>query len=326
MKFVDHVHITLKAGDGGPGKSSFRREKFVPLGGPDGGNGGKGGDVVFIATTQLNTLMDLTLRKNYMAQNGEAGKGKKLFGKDGADCIIKVPCGTQIFDENDELICDLTEPNQTFIAAHGGKGGQGNALFATSVNRAPTYAQPGLPGDMRAFRIELKLLAQVGLCGLPNAGKSTLLKALTNANPKIANYPFTTLHPNLGVLKLSDKEIVIADIPGVIEGASKGVGLGLDFLRHIDRTHLLVHVVAAEPESDLILKNIKIVENELKTSELDLTQKKRIVVLNKIDILSETELKTTLKALKAKKYTVIPISAVTRQGLSDLIQAITAEH
>ncbi len=315
MKFVDKVKITVIAGKGGAGAVSFRREKFIPKGGPDGGDGGKGGNVIFLPNSQKQTLMDLKIKTIYKAGNGEPGRGKNQTGKDGSDLIIHVPKGVMIF-EDDTLIADLTE-EEPFILAKGGLGGKGNARFSTSTNRTPRYAQPGLPGEEKSITLELRLIAQIGLVGLPNAGKSTLLKSLTNANPKIANYPFTTLFPNLGVLRLFDKELIIADIPGLIEGASQGLGLGHDFLRHVARTEILIHLVEAVPnEPEKAYQNYLVINEELKKSEVDLNNKKQIVVLNKIDVLPEEELNKTLKIFKTKKIKIIPISAYLKTNFN----------
>ncbi len=323
MKFVDHVTISVTSGHGGAGASTFRREKYVPMGGPDGGSGGNGGDVILRASSKLQTLMDLTLKRRYAARPGERGRGKKQSGTNGEACIIDVPRGTMVFDENDILIADLVEENAEVTVARGGKGGRGNSLFATSTNQAPLYSQPGLPEETSNLRLELRLIAQVGLVGLPNAGKSTLLKSLTKANPKIADYPFTTLYPNLGVLKFDDQEIVIADIPGLIEGASEGVGLGIEFLRHIDRTKLVIHVIAFQFEgADAIFTDYQTVRDELEKSEIDLNSKHTILVLNKSDLADEESISETVAYFEKKGVTLCPISAISRRGLSDLSSQI----
>ncbi len=318
MSFVDRVKITAKAGDGGPGACSFRREKFVPLGGPDGGDGGRGGDVVIRATRRLQTLLDLTLRRHYKAENGQHGGKKQQFGLAGKDLVIEVPVGTMVFHE-DACIADLTEDESVFILAKGGKGGKGNQHFATSVNRAPRYAQPGLPGSQLDIVLELRMIAQVGLVGLPNAGKSTLLKTLTRANPKIADYPFTTLHPNLGVLKFHDREIVIADIPGIIEGASQGHGLGLEFLRHVDRTELLIHMVAMIPdEPQQVWDDFALVRQELAQSSYPLQDKTTIVALNKQDIMTEDGVAACMEIFKSQGISPLVISGISQTGISEL--------
>ncbi len=326
MKFVDKVTLKIKAGNGGPGGSSFRREKYVPLGGPDGGDGGKGGDVIFMAKPNLQTLMDLDMRRHIKAENGTKGGKKDQYGAKGQDFIVDVPCGTMIFNTDGDLIADLQNNGDRFLAAKGGKGGLGNARFSTSVNRSPRYAQPGMPGDEVVLTMELRLIAEVGLVGLPNAGKSTLLKALTRANPKIADYPFTTLYPNLGVLKTEDREVVLADIPGLIEGASEGLGLGLEFLRHIDRTRLLVHLVAASFEDPKqSWKDYQTVCSELKKSDLDIQSKPVIVVLTKIDIIIEEQKEAIQAEFVAHGVVILPISSFTREGLSELIPDILAK-
>jgi len=324
MKFVDQVKIEVRAGHGGAGHTSFRREKYVPRGGPDGGDGGKGGDVVLVAKQSLQTLMDLTLRRQYKAANGAPGGKKNQFGLNGEDLVIQVPCGTMVFNTHNELLADLKHSEDTVVIAKGGKGGKGNQHFATSINRAPQYSQSGLPGETLDLVLELRMLAEVGLIGLPNAGKSTLLKTLTQANPKIADYPFTTLFPNLGVLKFVDREIVLADIPGLIEGASEGAGLGSDFLRHVDRTRLLVHVVACEMEGpELTFKHFETVRNELLRSPYGFENKACIVVLNKVDIMTPEEAARFQRYFHERQVQCLSISAVNRSGIPQLIEAIS---
>ena len=252
MKFIDETIITVRSGDGGRGCVSFRREKYVPRGGPDGGDGGKGGDVVLEATSRKRTLYDFRFKREFKAPGGKHGQGKQRTGKNGGDLIIKVPPGTVISDvETGETFKDLVEPGESFTLAHGGEGGRGNARFKTATNRAPRHAQPGRPGQMRTVKLELKLIADVGLVGLPNAGKSTLISAISSAKPKIADYPFTTLTPNLGVVQTGYGEpFIVADIPGLIEGAHKGAGLGIRFLKHIERTRILVHMIDAADIDD----------------------------------------------------------------------------
>lgn len=322
MSFVDIVTISVKSGHGGAGSSSFRREKYVPKGGPDGGDGGKGGDVIFRATPQLQTLLDLKIKHAYHAQNGSPGKAKKQFGLDGKDLLIEVPCGTIVYTPAKDKITDLTHPGDTFVIAYGGKGGKGNVHFASSTNRAPRYAQPGLPGEEKEIILELRLIAEVGLVGFPNAGKSTLLKTLTQANPKIAAYPFTTLTPNLGTLKFPDQEVVIADIPGLLEGASKGVGLGDTFLRHIDRTKLLVYLIEVKESPDETLQNFLTLENELRKSTYNLLEKKRIITLSKVDQVDEACLTATLALFTEKGLKVIPISSFGSIGIAELTDQI----
>ena len=290
MQYVDKVTIDIQSGHGGSGAVSFRREKFVPFGGPDGGHGGRGGHVIIQASKTLQTLMDLKLRKKYNAKGGQPGKGRKMAGANGKDSVITVPVGTMIFDETNALLCDLTEDGQQYIAATGGKGGAGNSVFANSVNQTPRYAQPGLPGEERLFTLEIRMLAEVGLIGLPNAGKSTLLKTLTHATPKISDYPFTTLYPNLGLLKFIDQEIVIADIPGLIEGASEGHGLGHDFLRHVDRTEILIHVISAETlDVKECLHAYHTIQDELSKSDYDFDNKRQLTILSKYDVCGDDE-------------------------------------
>ncbi len=323
MKFVDVAKIKIVSGNGGAGAVSFRREKYVPMGGPDGGRGGDGGDVYFRAKTSLQTLMDLHFKRVYKAQNGTAGGRRNCSGPRGSDITIDIPCGTQIYDDEDVLLADLCEDEQVFLIAKGGRGGAGNDAFATSVNRAPRYAQPGLPGEEKFIRLELKLLADVGLIGLPNAGKSTLLKAVTNASPKIASYPFTTLFPNLGVLKFIDREIIIADIPGLIEGASEGVGLGHDFLRHISRTKALIHLVSGESgDAQECLDNYKVIVSELTKSFPEILTHPTIVALTKADIMFPDQNETITEFFNSQGIEVVSISAVTGHQIDILIQKL----
>jgi len=316
-KFVDTANIQIKAGDGGRGAVSFRREKYVPKGGPDGGKGGKGGDVILEPAQNIQTLLDLRFQKLYKAKNGDAGRGKNQTGRNGADNIIQLPKGTLVFDKYGAQIADLIDA--PFTVAKGGKGGSGNKSFSTSTNRVPRYAQSGLPGEEIEITLELRLLAEVGLIGLPNAGKSTLLKSLTNAHPRIASYPFTTKYPNLGVLKTYDREIIIADIPGLIEGASDGAGLGHHFLRHIDRTHTLIHLVEIPLENpESAIDNYNIIQNELKKSQYNLEKKPQIVVLNKIDLLDDETIKKIQAQFQQKNIDPIPISAHTGKGIQGL--------
>ncbi len=321
-KFIDTASITVKSGNGGSGAVSFRREKYVAKGGPNGGDGGFGGSVLFKANNKLNTLLDLKIKKNYKAENGHPGGNKNKYGSKGKDLIIEVPLGTLIYIK-DKLVTDLNTQNQTVEIAKGGKGGLGNARFKSSTNKAPRHAQEGMPGEIVALRLELRLIAEVGLIGLPNAGKSTLLKTLTNANPKISNYPFTTLYPNLGILKWDDAETIIADIPGLIEGASKGIGLGLEFLRHIDRTRLLLHLIDISSGSVTeCWKNYEIICKELSKSNIKTNSKKSIVVLNKLDIIKPSDIKKIESKFKTKKIQTITISAITRDGIEKLTKKI----
>lgn len=321
--FVDSVSISVESGHGGAGASSFRREIYVPKGGPDGGDGGRGGDVVLVATEALQTLMDLKLKQHYKAKAGTPGAKRQQFGSDGEDCLIRVPCGTMIFDEDGEMISDLVSEGDRFIAAVGGKGGKGNKKFTNSVNRAPTYAQSGLPGEIKTIQLELRMLADVGLMGYPNAGKSTLLKTLTNANPKIANYPFTTLYPNLGILKFVDQEIVIADIPGLIEGASEGKGLGHDFLRHVDRTKLILHLIdVSSGDAEVCWKIYQALQKETKKSEYPISEKPQIVLLSKIDQVDEETLGIIQQFFSKKKVQAFPFSSFSKEGLDLIINTV----
>ena len=323
MKFVDKVSINVQAGHGGPGASSFRREKFVAFGGPDGGDGGDGGAVLFVPTHRLQSLMDLRIAKLYKAKSGLGGQKKQQFGPKGDDTIIELPVGTMVFDDTFTLIVDLCDEGKSYVAAQGGKGGKGNARFKTSINRSPRYAQPGLPGESKTFQLELRLIAQVGLVGMPNAGKSTLLKALTHANPKIADYPFTTLYPNLGTLRYDNTELILADIPGLIAGSYKGQGLGHDFLRHIDRTKCLAHVVSAQTNVEHVIKEYEIILDELTKSDYALEEKPKIVVISKIDIIDASTLED-IKAVFKEKYhvSIFPLSSFGQVGLQELIKAL----
>ncbi|MFA5879487.1 MAG: Obg family GTPase CgtA, partial [Candidatus Margulisiibacteriota bacterium] len=287
-----------------------------------GGDGGKGGNVILLPTNQKQTLMDLKIHPEYKAENGHPGKGKNQTGKCGQDYIIKMPKGVMVFDDQNNLIVDLVTEDP-FVIAKGGIGGKGNAKFVSSVNRTPRYAQTGLPGEMKSLHFELRLIAELGLIGMPNAGKSTLLKKLTNANPKIANYPFTTLYPNLGVLKFEDKELIIADIPGLIEGASNGVGLGSDFLRHIARTKALIHLVEIIPDNvEMVFLNYLTVVNELTKSNPELMEKSQLVVLNKTDLITDSELTGLIDFFKEKNITPLVISSITGFGIGNLIKTI----
>lgn len=329
MKFIDEVKIQVKAGDGGRGCLSFRREKFVPLGGPDGGDGGQGGDVLFRVDAGLSTLLDLRYRQHLKAGNGAPGMGKNRHGKNGEDLVVTVPPGTLVFDdETGEQLADLVAADQQVCLLKGGRGGRGNARFQTATNRAPRHTQPGEPGEERLLRLELKLLADVGLVGLPNAGKSTLISSLSAARPKIADYPFTTLVPNLGVVKYGDfRSFVMADIPGLVEGASDGHGLGARFLRHIERTNLFLHLVdlSALQEGDP-LAHFDTINQELAHYNPELTERPMLVVLTKQDI---TEVREQTPAMRrefeARGFSTLAVSAVTREGLPELIVRIVQE-
>lgn len=324
--FVDVAKIYVKGGDGGNGAVAFRREKYVPRGGPSGGDGGKGGDVILEVDPNLSTLQDFKYKVHYKAEKGEHGQGSNKAGKNGEDLIIKVPPGTIVKDaQTSEILADLVEPYQRFIVAKGGRGGRGNARFVSSVNQAPDFAEKGEPGEEKWILLELKLLADVGLIGFPNVGKSTLLSRITAAKPKIADYPFTTLSPNLGVVDMGPegKSFVVADIPGLIEGAHEGLGLGHEFLRHIERTKLLVHVLDGSGfEIDPIEGFYKINE-ELKNFSIKLIEKPQIVAVNKMDLEESREnFPKILERLSKEGYEVIPISGATGFGIKDLINRI----
>ncbi len=329
MKFVDEVKFHIKAGDGGKGCLSFRREKFVPRGGPDGGDGGHGGDVLFEVDSGVNTLLDLRYRAHYKAGNGAPGMGKTRHGKNGDHLVIKVPPGTLVYDdETDELLGDLTETGTQTCLLRGGQGGRGNARFTTSTNRAPRHTQPGIPGEERILRLQLKLLADVGLVGLPNAGKSTLISSVSAARPKIADYPFTTLVPNLGVVRYGDfGSFVMADIPGLIAGASSGQGLGTRFLRHIERTDLFLHLVdLSGMQEGEPCDNFATINAELETYNPALLERPMLVVFTKSDITEvREEIETLRPFFESKGYKTFAISAVTGDGLPELVQATGRE-
>lgn len=329
MRFVDHSEIAVTGGHGGSGSSSFRHEKYIPKGGPDGGDGGDGGAVLIQGTNNLQSLMDLNLKRSYKAGGGESGSTNKKHGTKGKDCVIFVPFGTMIFDENHTLVFDITPSTPLFTAAKGGKGGKGNTHFATARHQAPRYAQPGLPGEHSVLHLELRLIAEIGLIGLPNAGKSTLLKTLTKASPKIADYPFTTLYPNLGNLKFHNREILIADIPGLIKGASKGTGLGHEFLRHVDRTKLLIHLIPCQETVEETFSQFEIIQTELKESIYNLTEKETIYLLSKTDVILPETVEETLSFFQEKGISILPISVFTRKNIDVLIDMLynhTALH
>lgn len=328
MQFVDYTKIYVKAGDGGRGCVAFRREKYVPKGGPSGGDGGRGGHIIFKASRELNTLLDLRYQREYRAKRGQHGMGKKMHGKDGEDRIIPVPVGTVIKDaDTEEVLADLDSEGAETIIAKAGRGGQGNAHFATPTRQAPKFAQPGEEGEEKNLVIELKLLADVGLIGLPNAGKSTLISVISAAMPKIADYPFTTLTPNLGVVKLKEfRSFVVADIPGLIEGAHKGAGLGFQFLRHVERTSMLLHLVDASdmPETDPV-EDLKKINKELELYSSKLLKKPQAVVGTKTDIAIEKKrLRKLSKYCKSKKIDFFPVSAVTGKGIKELLLYLSA--
>ena len=321
MKFVDEAVITVTAGNGGNGCISFRREKFIPLGGPDGGDGGDGGSVWLEANENLNTLVDFRHDRYFKAQRGQNGMGRQMFGKAGEDITIKVPIGTEVVNvATDEIIGDLTEHGARMLVAQGGEGGKGNVHFKSSVNRAPRKASNGTPGEEREIRLEMKLLADVGLLGFPNAGKSTFIRAVSAATPKVADYPFTTLHPNLGVVSVEiARSFVIADIPGLIEGAADGAGLGSLFLRHVQRTRLLLHLVDMAPFDESIdpAKQVRAIENELRKYDPDMLEKPRWLVLNKGDLLDDETRAERAKAIIAAldwKEPWFTVSAIGREG------------
>lgn len=357
MRFIDEAKIKVAAGNGGAGSVSFRREKFVPRGGPDGGDGGAGGDVTFISTTQLSTLQDFRFKRSYVAQNGQQGSGRNKAGKDGESIEVRIPVGTIIKDQNtDEVLFDFTEDGQRWVAAQGGRGGKGNTHFATAVFQAPKFAQPGEPGTSCELTLELKLLADVSLIGYPNAGKSTLISRMSAAHPKIADYPFTTLTPNLGVVKVADfKSFVVADIPGLIEGASQGLGLGHKFLKHIERTKITVHlldgthlldfVTVPDEEAGASVKNAAkelyrlylAIRKELEIFNPDLVDKDEVIVINKADLFQGQpgflpEVKAELRKLLEKgpkklHRELLPkepysISCASGEGIHDLIHVL----
>jgi GTP-binding protein len=328
MKFVDEARIQVFAGSGGNGCVSFRREKFIPLGGPDGGDGGNGGSIHLIADEGLNTLIDFRHQRHFRAERGQNGMSRQCYGRAGDDLTIRVPVGTVVMDAGtDEVIGDLTSHGQRLLVAQGGQGGKGNIHFKSSVNRAPRKATSGTPGEERELQLELKVLADVGLLGFPNAGKSTLIRAISAATPKVADYPFTTLHPNLGVVRAAaDRSFVVADIPGLIEGASEGAGLGVHFLKHLQRTRVLWHVVDLAPfeEGPPPNKQVRAIERELKKFDPALLEKPRWLVLNKADMLPDGEAELRAKALKRSlrwKGPVYLVSALERKGLEPLIFA-----
>jgi GTP-binding protein len=328
MQFVDYVKIQVKAGHGGRGCVSFRREKYVPRGGPNGGDGGKGGHVIIRAVGQMNTLLDLRYHRLYNAEKGQHGMGKDMHGKDGVDLVIPVPPGTTVRDEGTgESIADLDAVGKEIIAAKGGRGGLGNAHFATATRQAPRFAQPGEEGEEKTLVIELKLLADVGLVGLPNAGKSTLISVISAARPKIADYPFTTLQPNLGVVKLEDfRSFVVADIPGLIEGAHTGAGLGFQFLRHVERTSMLLHLVdISEMSQGDPVDNLEKIGRELELYSGKLLEKPQMVVATKLDIADKNKLDRLSDYCKNNGTHFFAVSAATGKGVKELIRYVAAE-
>ena len=318
MKFLDQVKIFIKAGDGGSGSPSFRREKFIEFGGPDGGDGGKGGSIILVSERNLNTLIDFRYQQHFKAERGRDGSGKNKTGRGGEDLYLKVPVGTQVFEEdNKTLIFDFKEENEKFVAAIGGKGGFGNTRFKSSTNRAPKKFTKGTFGEEFWIYLQLKTIADIGIIGLPNAGKSSLLASLTSATPKIANYKFTTLNPNLGVAMYDDKEITLADIPGLIEGAHQGTGLGIKFLKHIERCKALLHLIDVS-ENDLINSYLQ-VRDEMGKYSPELLKKQEIIVFNKIDLIDENEIKEKIKDFeKIIKKSAFTTSTLDKKSVSDI--------
>lgn len=319
--FIDKADIKIKGGDGGAGSASFRREKFVPRGGPDGGDGGKGGDVYLEADARLRTLLDFVRKPSYMAEQGGSGTGRHCYGKNGADLILRVPCGTSVYNGL-TLIADMIKPGARFMVAKGGRGGRGNWHFRSSTRQTPRIAELGEPGEKLRLRLQLKMIADVGLIGLPNAGKSTLLSRLTRAHPKIAGYPFTTLYPNLGVTMYDDHEIIFADIPGLIEGSHEGKGLGHSFLKHVERTRVLLHVV--DPlgyDGKSAKESIRIINSELKQYSTVLAKKPQLIIVNKLDLTGGEKVYKDIKKLY-KKTKVLGVSGASGEGIAALLPEI----
>ena len=332
MKFVDEARIEVQGGKGGNGAASFRREKFIPKGGPDGGDGGRGGSVFAQADRNINTLVDYRYTRKFFAPNGENGRGADCFGAGGEDIVLRMPVGTSIIDETTgEVVADLTHHGDKKLIAQGGKGGLGNLHFKTSVNRAPRQCTPGEPGQYRELRLELKVLADVGLLGMPNAGKSTFITAVSNARPKIADYPFTTLHPHLGVVRIGpEQSFVVADVPGLIEGASEGAGLGHLFLRHLSRTSLLLHIIDCAPLDESVdpIAQAKALVEELAKYDPALAAKPRWVVLNKMDLVPEEQREELLARYASElgaERRIFTMSAATREGIRELVNAVAEE-
>ena len=324
MKFLDLAKVYIRSGGGGGGCVSFRREKYIEYGGPDGGDGGKGGDVWAEAVEGLNTLIDFRYQQHFFAKNGQGGMGKQRTGKDGDDIVLRVPVGTEILDEDEEtVLCDLTAVGERLPLARGGNGGFGNLHFKSSTNQAPRRANAGQEGVERTIWLRLKLIADAGLLGLPNAGKSTFLAASSNARPKIADYPFTTLHPNLGIVGVDNAEFVMADIPGLIAGASEGKGLGDRFLGHVERCSVLLHLVDGTAED--VVEDYRTIIEELEAYGGHLADKPRVTALNKIDALDAEERAEKLAALQAEAGAVLPMSGVSREGLTEVLRAVRAE-
>jgi len=327
--FIDEAKIKVKAGDGGNGCMAFRREKFVPRGGPSGGDGGKGGDITMESSERHNTLVHFRFNPEHQAERGRHGEGSNKTGRDGDGIVLKVPVGTIVYeDETGDKVFEFTQPDQSFVIARGGRGGRGNARFATSVHQAPREHEPGRPGEEHTYRLELKLLADVGLVGYPNVGKSTLISRISAARPKIADYPFTTLQPNLGVVAVGDAKsevsFVVADIPGLIEGAHTGAGLGTQFLRHIERTRLLVHLVDVSDSSGRpdVIKDVEVILGELSSFGAHLEDKPMIMVASKIDVVNKDKVAALKKYCKKKKLKLYEISAVTGKGIPEFTHAL----
>jgi GTPase len=330
--FIDEAKIKVKAGDGGNGCMAFRREKFVPRGGPSGGDGGKGGDIVMESSERHNTLVHFRFNPEHKAERGRHGEGSNKTGRHGGDVVLKVPVGTIVYDDDTgDKVFEFTQPDQHFVIARGGRGGRGNARFATSVHQAPREHEAGRPGEEHTYRLELKLLADVGLVGYPNVGKSTLISRISAARPKIADYPFTTLEPNLGVVAVGDAKhevsFVVADIPGLIEGAHTGAGLGTQFLRHIERTRLLLHLVDVSDSSGRpdVTKDVEVIQGELASFGAHLDEKPMIMVASKIDVVNKDKLSALKKYCKKHKLKLHEISAVTGKGIDELKYAIAEE-
>jgi GTP-binding protein len=320
--FTDEATIRMKAGRGGDGAVSFRHEKYVPKGGPDGGDGGDGGEIFFVSSNETHTLSDYARKKDWQAQNGENGKSKRMKGKDGQDLVLAVPPGTLIRNEANELIYDFTKVGEKILIARGGRGGWGNVHFKSATRQSPAFAKKGTEGEEKTLKLELKLIADLGIIGLPNCGKSTFLARVSSAKPKIADYPFTTLEPNLGVAKIYDKQIILADIPGLIEKASEGKGLGDKFLRHIERTKILIHII--DINSLDLFRDYNIIRQELSKWSPELIRKKELVVLNKIDTINKNEANKIADKLSAKiNKDVYPISAVSGENIDKLLEKIS---
>lgn len=319
--FIDRAKITVSAGKGGDGAIAFRHEKYIEFGGPSGGNGGRGGSIIFKATTSSNSLINYRHARKVKAEDGEKGMAKKMYGRAANDVVLEVPVGTMILDQDEQPVADLIREGDTFVACRGGRGGRGNACFASSTNRTPRVAENGLPGESKELILELKLLADVGLVGLPSVGKSSFLSVVSNAKPVIADYPFTTLSPNLGVVRIADdKSYVIADLPGLIQGAHLGKGLGLTFLRHIERCRVIIHIIDISREEEDPIESFKTINSELASYRLNLSERPMLVALNKMDILGSQEKAEEFKKAFSDKYEIFEISTLTHQGIDNLLK------